>query len=378
MKTVEVINLPPASPGTTRKLRVIRYGTGGTAGKVYIQAGLHADEAPGYVVLKNLIKLLDKAENENRISGEIIVVPAANPIGLAQWRDDVLSGRFNFCNSVNFNRQHQDLTEKIADRIGSELGDDARHNVDLIRQTMGAILEDVQPEDEAGFLKLQLMKMSHDADIVLDLHCDIDATVHVYMGTPLWPDGADLSAWVGAEATLLALDSGGTPFDEANSKVWWELAEKFPGKPIPSACLSATVELRGIADTDKETAVKDAENLFAFLQGRGIIRGEAVTPPPLVTDATPLTGVDYIKAEIPGIITYFLKPGARVKKGDLIAEIFNPLAEDSACEISLVKTRTDGILFSRNIDRFTRPGRIVAKVAGEEPLREARGNLLTL
>ncbi len=93
---------------------------------------------------------------------------------------------------------------------------------------------------------------------------------------------------------------------------------------------------------------------------------------------TPLTGVDYIKAEVPGIITYLKQVGSFVKKGETIAEIINPLAEQQDDIIYPVRSSAEGILFSRNVDRFARPGRIMAKVAGTEPLREDNGNLLTL
>jgi hypothetical protein len=35
--------------------------------------------------------------------------------------------------------------------------------------------------------------------------------MHIYTGTPLWPDAADLSAEMGAEVTLLAKIAGKNP-----------------------------------------------------------------------------------------------------------------------------------------------------------------------
>jgi hypothetical protein len=378
MKTEEIKPLPPASPGTKRALSVISYGIPGSRPKVYIQAGLHADEAPGFVVLNQLIEKLDDSDAQNQINGEIVVVPVANPIGLAQWRDESLQGRFDFVNSINFNRQHQDLAERIAKDIGSQLGENPQDNVSLIRASAARILEKITPDDEAGSLKHLLISLSYDADIVLDLHCDLDALMHVYVGTPLWPEAADLSAQLGAAVTLLADDSGGTPFDEANSRLWWNLAEKFPHVPIPSTCLSATVELRGFTDVAYDIAEEDASNLYRFLQRRGSIHGDPVDLPPLINEATPLTGVDYIKAQQPGIVVYLKKPGDYIKSGEILAEIINPLPENEHERVCTVKSSTEGLLFSRNVDRFARPGRIIAKVTGTKPLRDPGNNLLTL
>ncbi len=373
MKTKERINLPTISPGTQRFIEIYRYGNPTAGKKVYIQAGLHADEAPGFLVAHHLKKLLNISE----LHCEIILVPIANPIGLSQWKDDILHGRFHFSSSINFNRQHLELTENVEERIAKLLSHDTGENVSLIRKHFKKAIEETTTEDDAEFLKKQLLILAHDADIVLDLHCDNEALLHLYLGTPLWPDASDLAAYLGAEVTLLARNSGDNPFDEACSKIWWDLAAAFPGFPIPTACLSATVELRGAADTDPEIAQKDALNIIRFLQYRGFIGGLPPHVPPLKNDATPLTGVDYISATAAGIVVYLKKLGEQVREGEVVAEIVDPFSENTSEERHPVRSRTDGILFTRNTDRFAYPGRILAKIAGSSPLRHESGNLLT-
>jgi predicted deacylase len=377
-KTINRHFLPVSSMGNERSLTVIQYGPRDKGKKAYIHAGLHADEAPGFLVMHYLLDKLDQADAANLIDGQIMVVPVANPIGVSQWRDEALQGRFDFFNNINFNRRHLDLTAKIADRIKDELSDAPDENVALIRKAAGDVLSSMAPKDETEYLKHLLLQLSFDADIVLDLHCDEESLMHVYVGTPLWPDAADLSAQLGAEVTLLAEDSGVTPFDEACSRIWWQLARKFPDHPIPSACLSATVELRGRADTSHELAARDAKNIFYFLQRRGLIRGEAPALPPLRNEATSLRAVEQVKAPAAGVVVFLKKPGDRIEKGDTLAEIVNPLEIDKDKRLVAVKSGTEGILFSVNTDRFARPGRILAKIAGKKPLKEKGENLLTL
>ena len=376
-KTIKQVTLPSASLGNARVLKVIHYGDQTDGSKAYIQAGLHADEAPGFVVMHHLINLFDQADAENKIDGHIMLVPVANPIGVSQWRDEALQGRFDFFNNINFNRQYPDITDQIAERIKDRLGDTPEDNVTQIRKTAGEILDSISPSDEAAALKHQLLLLSVDADIVLDLHCDYQAVMHVYLGTPLWPDAADLSAQLGAEVTLLAEDSGVTPYDEACSRIWWQLAEKFPDHPIPSACLAATVELRGMADVFHGQAQQDAQNIFWFLQRRGFIKGAAPEVPPLRNDATPLRAVEHLKAKVPGVVVFLKAPGDRIDKGEVIAEIVNPLADGSKSRITPVKSAVKGIVFSINSDRYARPGRILAKIAGKEPIKEKGQDLLS-
>ncbi|MFH0785134.1 MAG: hypothetical protein V2B20_24700, partial [Pseudomonadota bacterium] len=177
--------------------------------------------------------------------------------------------------------------------------------------------------------------------------------------------------------TLLANDSGDMPFDEANSKLWWDLAKAFPEATIPTACLAATIELRGVTDTDAGLTEEDANNLYYFLQRRGFIAGTAPVLPPLVAEATPLEGVDYITATGAGILTYLKQPGDWVAKGETVALITQPLKNPGLGEKLPITSRTTGIFFARSADRFARPGKIIGKVAGVEPLAGKGPYLLT-
>ena len=376
-RSTEAYRLPAANMANTRTLTILRYGAGAGGPKAYIQAGLHADEAPGYLVMHHLIAELDKIDEQGGFRGEIVLVPAANPIGVAQWRDDGLQGRFNFSDGMNFNRGYPDLTDAVAERVKDRLGADTQANVARIRRAFGEALDAIKPEDEAAHLKHKLLVCAHDADIVLDLHCDHQALMHVYIGESLWPDGRDLAAWMGAVVTLLADDSGVTPFDEACGRIWWRLAERFPEHPLPPACLSATVELRGMADLSHAVATEDALNITRFLAGRGFLAGPAAAAPALNNDATPLAAVEHIKSPVPGVVVFLKEPGEKIAAGEVVAEIINPLRSNAATRTFALRAAADGLLFARSADRFARPGRILAKIAGRRPLKTAGENLLT-
>ncbi len=369
--------LPEATVGTARKLLSVHFGPASANRKAYIQAGLHADEAPGYLVAARLLELLKRADAAGEILGEIIVIPVANPIGLGQWGTDSVQGRFDNSDHINFNRRYYDLVAELTKRLQDMLGPNGRENVALIRKCTGEILQAKAPTTEAEALKHTLLTLSHDADIVLDLHCDHQALLHIYMGRALWPEGADLSAQMGAGATLLANDSGDMPFDEANSKLWWDLAKAFPEATIPPACLAATIELRGVADTDAGLTEEDANSLYYFLQRRGFIAGSAPELPPLMAEATPLEGVDYITATGAGILTYVKQPGDWVAKDETVALITQPLKNPGLGEKLPVTSRTAGVFFARSADRFARPGKIIGKVAGAEALAGKGPYLLT-
>ncbi len=67
------------------------------------------------------------------------------------------------------------------------------------------------------------------SDVMLDLHCDQDAVLHMYTHTRLWPHMRDLALELQAHCTLLAEVSGDEPIDEVCSSPWAALAGVYVG-----------------------------------------------------------------------------------------------------------------------------------------------------
>ena len=379
----DILDLPlSGSPsGTLRRLRVHRFGNRGRRPLVYIQGGLHGDEIPGMLVAERLVRRLAALDATGRVCGEIRVVPVANPLALDQRVLDVPIGRHDLSGQGNFNRRYPELTDRIAGRIGGVLGLDVDSNVAAIRHAALAVAADLRPATAADHLRHTLLAQAIDADIVLDLHCDEAAPVHVYLGTPLWPDARDLVADLGAAHVFLADVSGGYPFDEACSALWWHLADLFGDRfPIPSACLAATVELRGLADVDGPMADADADAIVRFLTRRGAVTG---TPPPTPQwrgTVTPLAGVEMVTATTAGIVLHRRTLGDRVAAGDVVAEVIDPAGADrpgAAAPASVLVAAAAGPIWAQTTRRFVHPGDVVAKIAGVSALPGKGGDLLT-
>ncbi len=373
---VNDIPIPGANAWGQRCLRVLAYGSPDARPKAYLQASLHADEIPGMLVLNHLCQLLNATEES--IVGEIIILPVANPLGLSQIVSGKLVGRYALSGAGNYNRHFPALATPVGERVADLLGADAERNIELIRTTMQEILAEQTPLDETQWLRHRLLSLSIDADIVLDLHCDSEALLHCYFGTPLWPDAEDLSRQMGSEASLLATDSGGFPFDEAVAGPWWTLAEQFPQWPVPPACLSTTIELRGARDVNDQQARADATNLFKFLQRRGLIEGDPGDLPEPLCPATPLDAVEMVRAPVGGVVSQMARLGTEVKKGDCIATITDPMEVHNPQSRFEIQAQTDGVLFAHTQSRFVAPGQVLCKLAGSVSLASRKaGQLLT-
>jgi uncharacterized protein len=354
--------------GSAREVVSFHFGTPGRGPKIYMQASLHADELPGMLVAHHLRKKFAEFEARGEVIGEIVLVPVANPVGLGQMVLRSHLGRFETATGENFNRHYPVLFDDVAMRVAEKLGDDAAENVRQIRAAMHATLATIEAATEVPSMRKALMALACDADVVLDLHCDCDAALHLYTGTPLWSQCEPLARYLGAHATLLATESGDCPFDEACSQTWWQLAEHFPDKPIPMSCLSVTVELRGLSDVNHELAQHDAEQIIAFLQYRGVIAGTPAPMPALLHDATPLAGSESIVAPASGVVAFLAKPGDWIKPGDAVAEVINPITN----QVHRVKSRTEGVLYAQENRHFAVAGMWLAKVAGAKPFRTGK------
>jgi predicted deacylase len=371
---------PLLSPslGAQKTLVAFRFGVPGARPKVYVQASLHAEELPGMLVAHHLRGLLETAEQAGLLKGEVILVPAANPIGLSQRLDHRSMGRFEFDTAQNFNRHYPDLAAAVLADASIRMGPDPHANVATVRELVHQWLTRWQPATELDSMRRRLLLLSHDADLVLDLHCDTDAVMHLYSEEACWSPFEPLARLLGCRAVLLAHESGGGPFDERLSGLWWQLAAALRvegvNAPLPQACASTTVELRGEGDVSHDTAREDAQAIFAFLEHAGAVAANAPPRlPPMACKPTPLAGSQTLRSPVPGVLVFLAKPGAALSVGDVVAEVIDPTAAGQA-RVHQVRAEVSGVLYATVRERYIVSGGEVGKIAGATPFRS--GDLL--
>jgi len=320
---IERVTLDSDTPGQELFLRVFRFRGAENGPAVYMQGALHSHEIPGMVAIDRLIPRLAEAENDARLAGSVTLVPHANPIGLTQAMFGETLGRFDLNGRINFNRSFPtEATEKLTGRPAAER------------------------------LKATLLALAAKADVVLDLHCDDEGPVYLYVAERQLDEGRRLARAM--QATVILTDAGDDPisFDLAVGVRW--AAERRDG----DARFAATIELRGMMDVTPEFAERDASGLYRYLVDIGTVIDEL----PAIFPAEPITGdvdaAQLIPTPVPGALLYDVEIGDWVTVGQRLAVV---LSEPGTVQHE-IRSPFDGQVMTRRDRRFTRRGDDVIKV----------------
>ena len=355
MKCIEH-TLPGGIPGARFCFHSYHFGDAGSRGPhVYLQAGLHADELPGVLLLHRLRKRLMVLEAEGKLTGQVTLVPMCNPQGMAQHWGGQHHGRFESGSGENFNRHYPDISRCAAELM-------AREDMNP-RSALLAALAALPRNNPLDHLRQTLMEMALRADMVLDVHCDSEASLHLYGNHRHTAQATELAGFLQAGATLLCDEAGGMSFDDAVVQNWRRL-EQHLGRSLQIP-FAVTVELRGVTDVEDRFAARDEGGLQAWLVTQGVLAGEPVTVPQPPFPATPLEGVECVVAPQGGIVVYQLPFGQWLPAGSRLGYVLDPLTG----ETSPLNTHNDGFYYARVTGRLVTAGTEVAFIATPTPLR---------
>ncbi|HEF4760870.1 TPA: succinylglutamate desuccinylase/aspartoacylase family protein [Pseudomonas putida] len=303
---------------------------------VHLQAGVHADEIAGMLVLHLLIERLKIAESEGRLKGSVTVVPQANPLGIGQFRQGRILGRYHDATGQNFNRGFD----------------------------QSAAME--RPSTVVQQWQKQLVQLAAPADVVLDLHTDDEALPYLYVHRNFWPRGRDLAAAMKMDVAIIWDDGDDGSFEETIIAPWLRAGST-------DQRMAATLELRGQGDVDDRFARQDAEGLYAWLCGYGVI-DEAVPATDWPVEAVEMGHMETIIAPQPGVLIFEKDLGDVIEEGQRFARILRRPG-DPASEVVLHAEQT-GRLVTRYRDRLISQGMAVAKFTGSRLSKNWSGGLL--
>ena len=366
--TIETVALLSSSPGAQRHVKVHRLGKQGARPQVYVQAAIHANETPGMLILHHLLDLALEADRAGKVLGELVLVPFANPIGLA---DNVLGtqiGREALDGGGNFNRGFPNLGAAAIARLGGKLGSSPEENIRLVRSTLLEVLAQARPKTEQQHMQICLLKLAVEADYVFDVHTELAAVAGMVMGP--W-DEPHVHELIADMNPAFYHHSDSPPlFQTILTRPWYDLQQKFSldAAVLPQACVGATLEMRGCTDVDDGLAREDASRLMRFLMRKGVVKGDPGPVPELTAYESVHGGTEFLRAPVAGVALYKRPMGSFVEAGEVVAEIVDPDADDPAQARTPLKAQAAGIFYGGRHTRLVRPNDVVAKVAGQTVL----------
>jgi hypothetical protein len=360
----ETISLPGAMPGTARHLRVFSFGDPGARPKAYLQAGLHADEPAGMIILRELCKLLAAAEDAGEIKGEVVVVPMANPLGVDQALNSAIMGRFELRTGANFNRAWPDLVTGLAESVRRRVGKEPEENAELVRRELRRRIAGLRAESPVMAQRIALARRAYDADLVVDLHCDDEALSYMMAPDQLWDDARRFAADVGVHSLQPSGEPGSARcFDECFLEPWRALRREF-GERMPLACRAFTFEMGGVLDVDPKEAARYAQGFFRYLRRIGCVGGGAPRYRP--NGLNEFREFEMLGSPAGGLLLYRQQLGDWVSPGDVLAEIVDPTALDLDSEPAAIKASMKGCVVSRRLSRQVAFGDFVVMLAGHD------------
>jgi predicted deacylase len=304
--------------------------------KVHLQAGVHADEIAGMLVLHLLMQRLEVAQSQGRLKGSVTVVPQANPLGIGQFRQGRILGRYHDATGHNFNRGFD----------------------------QSAAME--RPSTVVQAWQKKLVQLAAPADVVLDLHTDDEALPYLYVHRSFWPRGRELAAALRMDVAIIWDDGDDGSFEETVIAPWLR-------EGTTAQRMAATLELRGQGDVSDHFAEQDAQGLYAWLCAYGVIEDE-VAPADWPVEVVEMGHMETILAPQPGVLIFEKQLGDLVEQGQRFARILRRPG-DSSSEVVLYAEQT-GRLVTRYRDRLIAQGMGVAKFTGSRPSRNWNGGLL--
>lgn len=323
---------------------VHRYDSGISGPDIYVQSSVHGSELQGNLVIERLLQLMET----HRWCGSITLVPFANPWSAHNHFGSGTYGRFDAVTGRNWNRGYHMIGDKEC--LSAFLDNHNPEDDDFIqsfRTFLGEQLnKQVEPNRLYGFqrgkrLTYELQKLSHTADIVLDLHTAGIAGLYIYAPEYLQNEVNDFSFPVNLIIPN-AFDGAG---DEAHFAPWTLLQEicNERGLSIDIPVEAYTVELGSEEIVSESLANDQTRHIAQYLFRRGFFLDNPCTndlPAGLYQN---LDNYKTYHSERACLCDYLVKSGQQVSKGDVLAKLFTRNT-DGTSKTQLLLAQEDSVV----------------------------------
>ncbi len=304
IKNVASVGLPVDEILNVRKMRVSPERTD-LGKRISIVTGTHGDELEGQYVCYEMLRRIK--ENKELLTGTVDIYPALNPLGIDSLTRGIPAFDLDMNRLFPGNREGS-MTEYVASEIVSDLDG---------------------------------------SDVCIDIHASNifltempQARINVNTSERLVPMAKLLNLdfiWVHGASTVLEST----------------LAHTMNSRGVPTIVVEMGVGMR----ITKTYGERLCDGIFHLMESMGIWQGKTeITREPVISEDGK---VSFINASVSGIFVKNTEHGVRVKKGDHVGSIVNPLTGE---ELDHVASPADGLLFTIREYPVVDEGSLIARI----------------
>ena len=366
---ISTIDLFKLASGDIVSLQVYQFIGKQPGKKVYIQANLHGAEIVGNAVIHQLIEFLSTLDKE-QITGEILLVPVCNPLGVNQRAHFFSTGRFNSYDGKNWNRIFWDYEKQCTDLLDfarSQIDNEIEVIIQNYRQKIYTAwqqeLSKIKQAKSAPISKqyrYQLQSLCLDADYVIDIHSSSNQAIDY---TFCFPEKLDNAKYLLVDYGIMMNEYYGDAFDEAFLKPWLALETQLSklGKNIKFDLESWTLELGGGMTMNSDSIATGFRGIKNYLNHKQVLQ----LAEPAIAHPITLIKKDKINsyyAPTGGMIQSRLALGTKVNAGDKIYQLLSFNKQQELPELIDIHSETDGLVFDISLNQCVNQGEYIMDI----------------
>jgi predicted deacylase len=359
----EISSLPilQLASGDYLSLQLYHFRGDRSGKKAYLQSNLHGCEISGNAVLHELINFLQSLDR-SQLEGEVVIVPACNPMAMNARSHHFSSGRYNPYDGRDWNRifwdYHKvghDLDEVARDFCELEVETIRKEYLKLIKTTFNRHHGNL---DSASGVPLHkryrylLQSLCLDANYVIDCHSSSNRTIDYFY---CFHDREESAKYFLIDRGIFLESYDGYTFDEAFLKPWLALEKALAkqGRKIIFDLESWTLELGGGMEVNPQSVAKGVRGIKNYLVGK-----QMLTIPGFPLAETRQHQVQFFHkhqlrryhAVAGGILRDRLPLGSIVKAGDRLYTLLS-FNKNGKCPTEVeIEAERDGVIYDISVN----------------------------
>lgn len=372
---IETIELLKLASGDCLSLQIYKFIGKKTGKKTYIQANLHGAEIVGNAVIHQLIEFLTSLDDD-RLNGEIWLVPVCNPLGINQRNHFFSTGRFNSHDGKDWNRifwdyekECEDLEEFASSNLNAPIEQIRENYLIKIEQKFQQQLLKIQRASSAPYnhqYRYHLQSLCLDANYVIDIHSSSNQAIdYLYC----FRDRQESASFFLLEYGILMNEYEGETFDEAFMKPWLALEKQLAklGRKLEFDVESWTLELGSGMEMNPQSVEKGILGIKNYLREKSILNIPHVANPTSVKlNLVEKTNIQNYYAPTGGMILSRVELGSLVLAGEKLYQILSFNKTGKIPHVIDIIAESNGLVFDVSTNYSVNQGEYVLGMMNED------------